>query len=139
MLARLVRWVLPAVAVCAACLGAMAPAHAQTGHPAKGSWLGYYGPDESDQRRLRLLLDWEGRALDGVINPGPNAVSVDSAEIDYDTWTMTLEADMPTEDGGMERLVTTGVLSNLGSWRNRRYTGTYTLGDETGEFLLILN
>lgn len=112
---------------------------AQTGHPAKGSWLGYWGPDESDQRRFRLLLDWENRSLGGTINPGRNGIEIDSASINYENWTMTLEADMPTENGGTERLVAVGVLENLGSWTNRRYSGTYTLGAESGSFMLHIN
>lgn len=117
----------------------VAAAGAQTGHPAKGSWLGYWGPNESEQRRMRLLLDWEDRAVTGTINPGRNGVAVDEASIDYDTWTLTIEADMPSESGDVERLVATGKLENLGSWTNRRYSGTYTFGNEAGTFSLLLN
>ena len=31
---------------------------AQVGHPAKGSWLGFWGPDAKQQHRVVLLLDW---------------------------------------------------------------------------------
>jgi hypothetical protein len=116
-----------------------AAAGAQTGHPAKGSWLGYWGPGETDQRRMRLLLDWHDRAITGTINPGRNGVPLDQASIDYDTWTMTIEADMPVDGGDVQRFVATGKLENLGSWTNRRYSGTYTLGSETGTFSLLLN
>ena len=114
-------------------------AAAQVGHPAKGSWIGYWGPSEADQRRLRLLLDWENRSLNGTLNPGRNGVDIDQIDIDYDTWTLTIEADMPDEDGDVARLVATGVLDNLGSWTNRRYAGTYTYGNEAGTFVLMLN
>lgn len=124
-------------------LGALAlaapPAIAQVGHPAKGSWLGYWGPSEGEERRLRLLLNWEDQALTGVINPGPNAAPVTRAELDYDTWTLTLEAALPTADGDAAAWVATGTLENLGSWRNRRYAGTYVHGDEEGEFTLTLH
>lgn len=116
-----------------------AAAGAQTGHPAKGSWLGYWGPDESEQRRIRLLLDWEDRTVVGTINPGRNGVEIDSTAIDYDTWTLTIEADMPSGDGGVSRFVASGKLENLGSWTNRRYSGTYTFGDESGDFSLLIN
>jgi len=116
-----------------------AAAGAQTGHPAKGSWLGYWGPGESDQRRMRLLLDWHDRTVTGTINPGRNGVPVDKTSIDYDTWTLTIEADMPAEGGDVRHFVATGKLENLGSWTNRRYSGTYTLGNETGTFSLFLN
>jgi len=41
--------------------------------------------------------------------------------------------------GGTQRYVATGVLENLGSWTNRRYSGTYTHGDESGTFMVTLN
>jgi len=115
------------------------PVVAQVGHPAKGSWIGYWGTSEQDRNRMLLLLDWENRQIVGTINPGRNAVQVARAEIDYDTWTMTIEAEMPKDDGTKALWVAQGKLENLGSWTNRRYTGTYRHGDETGRFALVLN
>ena len=115
------------------------PASPQVGHPAKGSWLGFWGPSEAERRRILLLLDWEDRQVVGTINPGPSAVEIDRVAIDYATWTMTIEADMPLANGGTARYVATGRLENLGSWVNRRYSGTYRHGDESGTFVLALN
>ena len=114
------------------------PGAAQIGHPAKGSWSGFYGPNGSDQNRFRLLLNWTDQEITGVLNPGRRGISLDKVELDYSTWTMTLEAEMPV-DGGTARFVVTGKLENLGSWTNRLYSGTYTLGGESGEFRLSLN
>ncbi|MGD8340674.1 MAG: hypothetical protein PVH89_07815 [Gammaproteobacteria bacterium] len=118
---------------------AAAPLAAQVGHPAKGSWLGYWGTSAENRNRMLLVLDWEDRALVGTINPGRNGVAVQRADIDYDTWTLTIEAEMPSEGGRMAPFVATGKLENLGSWVNRRYSGTYTHGAEQGVFLLTLN
>lgn len=115
------------------------PALSQVGHPAKGAWLGFWGPSETERRRILLDLDWRDRQVVGTINPGPNAVPIDRVEIDYGTWTMTLEAEMPLPNGKAAPYVTTGKLENLGSWVNRRYSGTYRHGDETGTFILTLN
>ena len=116
------------------------PAAGQVGHPAKGSWTGYYGPNNSEQHRFRLLLDWEDRRIVGEINPGRSAISLDRIELDYSSWTMTVEADMPVDgDGGTARFIVTGIIENLGSWTNRLYSGSYTLGSESGEFWLSLN
>lgn len=115
------------------------PAVSQVGHPVKGSWSGYWGPGESEQRRVLLLLDWENREITGTINPGPRAVPIDRADLDVSTWTLTLEADMPLAAGGTARWITTGKLENLGSWVNRKYSGTYTHGDERGTFSVTLN
>lgn len=126
--------------ILAVALAAVAvPAAAQVGHPAKGSWLGYWGTGDDDRNRMLLVLDWENRDLSGLINPGRNSAVVERATIDYDTWTMTIEATMPVADGGAAPFVATGKLENLGSWVNRRYSGTYTHGDERGTFVLVLN
>ena len=119
--------------------GFAAAAAAQVGHPAKGSWLGYYGPSDDDQERLRLLLDWENREIIGTINPGRNGIPIERAELDVDSWTLTIEADMPVDGGGSARFVATGRLENLGSWTNRTYSGTYVHGNERGEFRVVLN
>jgi hypothetical protein len=115
------------------------PAAPQVGHPAKGSWLGFWGPSDDERRRMLILLDWEDRQVVGTINPGPRGVEIERVEIDYATWTMTIEADMPLADGSAARYVATGTIENLGSWLNRRYSGTYRHGDETGTFILALN
>ncbi len=104
----------------------VAPALAQVGHPAKGSWVGFWGPNDKDQRRLVLEMDWQNPSVVAVINPGPKAVTAKRVDIDYATWTLVIEADMPDTAGKPARWVATGKLENLGSWNNRRYIGTYT-------------
>lgn len=115
------------------------PAVSQVGHPVKGSWSGYWGPTDDERHRILLVLDWEDRQISGVVNPGRNAVRIDRAELDVETWTLRLEAEMPKSDGTKAAYVLTGTLDNLGSWHNRRYLGTYRHGDETGTFLVTLN
>ena len=114
-------------------------APAQVGHPAKGSWSGYWGTSEASKKRILLLLDWRDQKITGVINPGPNQVPIEKADLDVNTWTLRLEAAMPTNGGGKAPFVTTGKLTNLGSWTTRTYSGTYTLGTETGKFTVTLN
>lgn len=129
------------VSVLLAALAVALPAVSQVGHPAKGSWSGYWGPDDNDQRRMLLLLNWEDNKVSGTINPGRNGVAIDRAMLDASEWMLTIEANMPAPagSGSPVRFVATGKLENLGSWTNRRYSGTYRLGNETGNFLLSLN
>ncbi len=129
---------IPLAAIVFACL-ATAPLWAQVGHPAKGAWSGYWGPGEAEQRRMLLVLDWVDNEITGMINPGRNGVEVDAAELDESTWMLTIEAEMPVEGGTSARYIATGTIENLGSWTNRRYSGTYRHGDETGTFLVTLN
>ena len=118
---------------------AVGTAAAQAGHPVKGSWSGYWGPSEAQKHRILMMLDWQNNEIVGTFNPGPNAVKVEKATLDVDTWTLTLEAHMPVPGGGTERYVTTGKIENLGSWNNRRYSGTYEFGKERGTFIVALN
>ena len=112
---------------------------AQVGHPAKGSWLGYWGPDQKTRHRMILNLDWRDQKVVGQVNPGPNAAQVTRADIDYANWTMTLEATLPDASGRGQKWVGTGKLENLGSWTNRVYSGTYEFGSEKGTFKLSLH
>jgi hypothetical protein len=116
-----------------------ATASAQVGHPAKGSWSGYWGTSDAAKRRILLLLDWRDRRITGTINPGPNQIPIDEAELDVATWTLRLTASMATADGGKAPFVATGQLTNLGSWTMRTYSGTYVFGQETGRFTVTLN
>jgi hypothetical protein len=120
-------------------LGVTVAVSAQVGHPTKGSWSGYWGTSDAAKRRILLVLDWRDRQITGVINPGPNQVPIDKAELDVDTWTLRLEAQMPTSEGNKAPFVTTGQLTNLGSWTTRTYSGTYVFGAETGRFTVTIN
>ena len=120
-------------------LGVTVAVSAQVGHPTKGSWSGYWGTSDAAKRRILLVLDWRDRQITGVINPGPNQVPIDKAELDVDTWTLRLEAQMPTPAGNKAPFVTTGQLTNLGSWTTRTYSGTYVFGAETGRFTVTIN
>ena len=115
-------------------------AQAQTGHPAKGTWLGHWGPDAQQQRRVVILLDWRNQALGGTLNPGPRSTKIEKATIDYDSWTLTIEGNLVAKPGeAPQKWVATGKLENLGSWTNRRYSGTYQFGGESGRFTTTLN
>jgi hypothetical protein len=116
-------------------------AQAQVGHPLRGSWSGYWGPSDADQRRMLLVLDWADNKISGTINPGPRGVAIRRASLDVSNWMLTIEADMPVEGaaGGTANFVATAKVENLGSWTNRRISGEYRLGDETGKLLLTIN
>jgi hypothetical protein len=52
---------------------------------------------------------------------------------------LTLRAALPGPNGQPQPFVATGKISNLGSWTNRTYSGTYTFGSEAGKFTVTLN
>ena len=61
---------------------AATPVRAQEGHPAKGTWVGYWGPTVTVQSRIVLVIDHDGKTMSGVYQPGPNAVPLKVARLD---------------------------------------------------------
>ena len=54
-------------------------AYAQSSDPLSGSWKGDWGPSASDRNQVAVELKWDGKALTGTVNPGPNAVPLSKA------------------------------------------------------------
>src|SRR5678815_5164156 len=52
---------------------------AQEGHPLKGSWLGDFGPNKTTRTQVFLVMDWDGKAISGVINPGTDNIPIKNA------------------------------------------------------------
>ena len=111
---------------------------AQYGHPLKGTWSGDWGPTRDTRHRVLLELHWDGKAITGTINPGPNAVRLQKASADPATWTVRLEAEGPGPSGATVRYLIEGKVENLGSYR-RVLSGTWTQGTERGDFRLTRN
>jgi hypothetical protein len=113
----------------AACVLAAASAPAQYGHPLKGSWSGDWGPTKAQRTRVLLQMQWDGKAVTGAINPGPNAVPLTRASLDPDTWQVHLEANGIVIDGRLE---------NIGS-AHRVLSGTWTQAGAKGDVRLVRN
>jgi hypothetical protein len=115
-------------------------AAAQFGHPLDGVWSGQWGPKDKPSRLL-LELDWDGKTITGVINPGPNAATVRRVTIDHSdpsAWRVRLEADAKDVSGKSVAIAGEGRLENIGAYR-RVLRGTWTQGREKGEFVLTRN
>lgn len=113
-------------------------ASAQYGHPLKGSWSGDWGTSKDNRNRVLLELNWDGKAITGTINPGPNAVPLKAASLDPATWTVRFEAHGKDRAGNAVHYVIAGKLENLGSY-HRVITGTWTQGTTKGDFKIARN
>lgn len=82
MSARAVRLMFLMSLLLAATVLATTAALAQEGHPAKGTWVGYWGPTPTVQSRIVLVIDHDGKTMSGVFQPGPNAVPPKVARLD---------------------------------------------------------
>src|SRR5262245_63996017 len=74
----------------AACL-AVAPVRAQEGHPLKGSWIGTWGPSKVHSNDLLVILNWDGKAVTGMINPGTDDIPLKNASLNPDGWVVHLD------------------------------------------------
>ena len=121
-----------------AVLAVSANAFAQFGHPLKGSWSGDWGTSASNRQHVVLNLNWDGKALSGVINPGANGVTLTTATLDPATWMVHLVGDGKDASGAAVHIVVDGKVENLGAFQ-RFITGTWTQGSQKGTFKVTRN
>jgi hypothetical protein len=120
-----------------ACLASAATASAQFGHPLKGSWSGDWSAGNTRQHVV-LNLNWDGKAISGVVNPGPNAVTLTTATLDPATWMVHFVGDGKDASGAPVHIVIDGKVENLGAFQ-RFMTGTWTQGSQKGTFKVTRN
>ena len=65
------------------CLLVLTPLYAQEGHPLVGTWHGDWGPTTTHRNDVTLVLDWDGKNITGLINPGPESIKLSKAEGDF--------------------------------------------------------
>jgi len=116
-----------------------APALAQEGHPAKGTWVGYWGPTATENR-LVIVVDYDGKTISGTVNPGANAVPIKLARLDITpgtppakpgdiagepTFKLHIEADTKDAKGNSMTIVADGTLRDV-ALPGRAMVGTWT-------------
>jgi len=108
-------------------------ASAQQGHPMTGTWAGEWGPDKTHRNQVTIIMNWDGKTISGMINPGPDKVLIKAASLDTSKWTFHLETEAKDPNCALQKFVADGKLDNIGSY-NRTVTGTYTYGSTKGDF-----
>ena len=124
-----------ALVTAAACAALSIGLAAQEGHPLTGTWSGDWGPTADTRTRITLVMTWDGKAITGTINPGPEALTLGRVTVDYAKWTVRIEADGKDGSGKPVRVVADGKLDDLGSW-HRTLSGTWTRAGAKGIFKL---
>ena len=110
-----------------------AAALAQEGHPLKGSWIGDWGPNRNDRNPITIVMDWDGKQLTGVVNPGPGAVQIQKATLDPKGWLVHFEVDAKNAAGQPVHYVVDGKIENLGLY-NRSIVGSWGHDNVKGDF-----
>ena len=103
-----------------------ASARTQEGHPLTGTWAGDWSPAGGQRTHITMVMNWDGKAVTGVINPGPDAITLTAVSVDWGTWTVRLDAKGIAAEGRME---------DIGS-SHRRIVGTWSQGGAKGDFKL---
>ncbi len=113
---------------CAAiCLAVVAPVFSQQGHPLTGTWSGDWGASSTKRNQVTFVMNWDGKNITGLINPGPDSIPIASVFVDPATWTVRIEAN------GKEHITAEGKLEDLGSY-HRTIKGSWTQGTTKGDF-----
>ena len=126
---RIVFALLIAAASCASAL-------AQEGHPLVGTWSGDWGPSATHRNQVTIVLNWDGKNVTGIINPGPDVIPIKVVTLDSTKWTVHLEADAKDAKGNPVRFIADGKLDDILSYR-RTLTGSWSHGNVKGNFKLI--
>lgn len=105
-------------------LAIAAVALAQQGHPLTGTWSGDWGPSATERHQVTLVMNWDGKNVTGLINPGPDSIPIGSVFVDVTNWMVRISAGTIAAEGRVE---------DLGSY-HRTLSGTWRQGTVKGDF-----
>ena len=106
---------------------------AQEGHPLVGTWSGDWGPAPTHRNQVTIVMNWDGKNVTGIINPGPDVIPMKVVTLDSTKWTVHIEADAKDQSENPVRFIVDGKLDNILSYK-RTLTGTWSHGDVKGDF-----
>jgi hypothetical protein len=111
---------------------------AQEGHPLKGSWVGEWGPSKLHSDDLLMILNWDGKAITGMVNPGTDNIAIKSATLTPPPaapgdWVVRLQFDAKDPSGAAVAYTLEGKIENL-AFHNRTISGTWKSARESGKF-----
>jgi len=109
-----------------------ASAVAQEGHPLKGSWLGSWGPSKTHSNDILIVMNWDGKAITGMINPGTDNIPIKTATLNPEGWIVHIEAETKDKSGSITYVID-GKIEGL-AFHNRSITGTWKSKTESGPF-----
>jgi hypothetical protein len=116
-------------------LALAAPIVAQEGYPLKGSWIGVWESNAQHGNDVLVIMNWDGKSVSGVINPGTDNIKIDRATLDPNGWKVHIEADAKDPQGAALRYVIDGTIEDLelptryitGTWQSQRGKGKFEI------------
>jgi carbohydrate-selective porin OprB len=124
-----------------AALALVVPVVAQEGHPLTGTWSGDWGTSTKEEERTdtTLVMNWDGKAVQGLVDPGPDSAKIRVATLDTTKWTVHLEYDLKDKAGKVTPFIVDGKLQNPASRKDRMIVGNYTHGTAKGDFKIKMD
>jgi citrate lyase gamma subunit len=113
----------------------IAPLFAQEGHPLKGSWIGVWQTNAVHGDDVLIIMNWDGKAVSGIINPGTDDIAIKTATLDPNGWKVHIEADAKDKAGAAVHYVIDGAIQKLemtdraivGTWSSQRGKGKFEI------------
>jgi hypothetical protein len=99
----------------------------QKSDPLTGTWRGDWGPSPTDRNAVIVELKWNGKALTGTVNPGPEAIAIDKAL--FDPASMKIHMEVTKASPNFAYVVD-------GAVENNKMTGTWNRPGRKGDFQL---
>jgi hypothetical protein len=106
---------------------------AQEGHPLRGTWHGNWGPDAQTRTDVTLVMDWDGKQVTGIMNPGLRSAPLQKTSLDAPTWAFHFEADAKDRAGAISHVSVDAKIVDVTNPR-RTLVGTWTQGSQKGDF-----
>ena len=116
-------------------IAVMVPLFAQEGHPLKGSWIGVWEGNTQHGDDVIVIMNWDGKRVGGIINPGTDNIQIDNATLDTNGWKVRIEANAKDKQGGALRYVIDGAIQDIelpnrfitGTWQNQKGKGKFEI------------
>jgi hypothetical protein len=105
---------------------------AQEGHPLVGTWHGTWGPNATQRTDVTIVLEYDGKAITGMMNPGPDAIRFDKVTLDPSNWTVHFDATSKAR-GKATPIVIDVTVQDVTN-RRRTLVGTWTQDGVKNDF-----
>ena len=117
---------------------AIAGIAAQEGHPLVGTWRGEWGPNAKQRHDLTFVMEFDGKMVTGLINPGFESMKLIKVALDPATWTVRFDSETKDGSGKAIPVVIQAKFEDLTS-RHRSLVGTWVQGTTKGDFRITLD
>jgi hypothetical protein len=108
------------------------PAVAQEGFPLDGTWRGERRAEGQAPATVVVVMQWDGQAVTGLINPGPRAATLSESRLEPKGWKVRFAG----RNKAGELLQFEGQITRLGEY-HRQLVGRWTEAGRQFDLTLV--